>query len=258
MGALAAAVLLSGNVARAEDEAGFSTQTTVYDGARIIGTEQRAELAKELADLEQRTGWRVRVFTSYGPDNRPTDTQLRASWAPDKRTAIINFDPSNPNLTNFVHLGDEVLAKLRRPWWYEVQGRYGNMFYVRERGEAAAVSATMGVVTQCLAKEEGCRVVPGLAEDQFALCSIMAAAGGIIAGGASRLEPQGWVSSRWGWLLLFSPLWASLFINFGVGPIASRTSDIGPIAAEFAVFALAAGSPYILSSLLRAPPPAEQ
>lgn len=43
------------------------------------------------------------------------------------------------------------------------------------------------------------------------------------------------------------------------GPIASRTSDIGPIAAEFAVFALAAGSPYILSSLLRAPPPpAEQ
>lgn len=26
----------------------------------------------------------------------------------------------------------------------------------------------------------------------------------------------GWVSSRWGWLLLFSPLWASLFINFGV------------------------------------------
>lgn len=28
--------------------------------------------------------------------------------------------------------GDEVLFKLRRPWWSELQGRYGNLFYIRD------------------------------------------------------------------------------------------------------------------------------
>ena len=30
------------------------------------------------------------------------------AWAPDRRTAIIKFDPSNPNIINPLHLGDEV------------------------------------------------------------------------------------------------------------------------------------------------------
>lgn len=49
----------------------------------------------------------MRVFTSYGADGRPTDDQLRAAWKPDKYTVIANFDPSNPNLSNFVHLGEQ-------------------------------------------------------------------------------------------------------------------------------------------------------
>jgi hypothetical protein len=41
---------------------------------------------------------------------------------------------SNPNLINALFLGDEVLFKLRRAWWSELQGRYGNLFYIREEG----------------------------------------------------------------------------------------------------------------------------
>ncbi len=75
---------------------------------------------------------------------------------------VIAFDLSNPNLINPIYLGDEVrgrvrkssggagptvaacgarlgpspahrwllqvLFKLRRPWWFELQGRYGNLF----------------------------------------------------------------------------------------------------------------------------------
>jgi hypothetical protein len=78
------------------------------------------------------TGWRVRVFTNYGTDGRPSDSDLRAAWSPDRRTVVVNFDASNPNLMNFPYIGDEVLAKLRRPWWFELQGRFGNMFFVRD------------------------------------------------------------------------------------------------------------------------------
>lgn len=43
------------------------------------------------------------------------------------------------------------------------------------------------------------------------------------------LPPSGFVQSRWVWVLLFSPVWGSLYINFGLGPIISRTEDKLPI-----------------------------
>lgn len=42
-------------------------------------------------------------------------------------------DPSAPNILNPAFIGDNVLARLHRPFWVELQSRYGNMFYVREQ-----------------------------------------------------------------------------------------------------------------------------
>jgi hypothetical protein len=67
------------------------------------------------------------------------------------------------------------------------------------------------------------------------------------------LSYTGIVQRRWVWLLLFSPLWGSLFINFGLGPIVSRTSDTLPIAANTAAFLLAALSPAVLQRLWDGP-----
>ena len=53
------------------------------------------------------------------------------------------------------------------------------------------------------------------------------------------------VQRQWVWLLVFSPLWAPLFINIGLGPIVSRTSDIGPILGNCAGFLAAAALPYL-------------
>ena len=36
--------------------------------------------------------------------------------------------------------------------------RYGNMFFVRDQGESAAVTQALGALTQCLAAPEGCKV----------------------------------------------------------------------------------------------------
>ena len=66
----------------------------------------------------------------------------------------------------------------------------------------------------------------------------------------------GMVQRQWVWLLIFSPLWASLFINYGLGPVVSRTKDPAPVVANCAGFAAAAALPFLGSKL--AGPPARQ
>ena len=59
-----------------------------------------------------------------------------------------------------------MLAKLHRPFWTELQARYGNLFYVRDEGEQSSVLNSVAALTTCLAKPEGCTVVPGIPQDQ--------------------------------------------------------------------------------------------
>lgn len=56
------------------------------------------------------------------------------------------------------------------------------------------------------------------------------------------LPPAGVVQRRWVWVALFAPLWATLFINFGIGPVVSRTSDLLPVIGNVAAFAVAAAA----------------
>jgi hypothetical protein len=63
------------------------------------------------------------------------------------------------------------------------------------------------------------------------------------------------VKRQWVWLLIFSPLWASLFVNFGLGPVVSRTSDAAPVLANTAGFLAAAALTYL--DRLAAPRPQE-
>jgi len=54
----------------------------------------------------------------------------------------------------------------------------------------------MDALTGCLAKG-GCFVVPGLTSDHYALTLAVSVAGGIIAGSAAKLEPQGKNAKTW-------------------------------------------------------------
>ena len=47
---------------------------------------------------------------------------------------------------------------------------------------------------------------------------------------------------RWVWVALFAPLWATLFVNFGLGPVVTRTDDLAPVLANCAAFAVAAAA----------------
>ena len=73
-------------------------------------------------------------------------------------------------------------------------------------------------------------------------------AGALLAGPVRR---------KWVWSLLFAPLWGSLFINFGIGPIVSRTSDVWPLVGNAAGFVAAAAlvqiSPLFAKSAVEGP-----
>lgn len=65
------------------------------------------------------------------------------------------------------------------------------------------------------------------------------------------------VRRKWVWSLLFAPLWGSLFINFGIGPIVSRTSDpwslVGNATGFVATAALVQLSPLFAKSAVEGP-----
>ncbi len=69
-----------------------------FDGAGIIASERREKLSASLTELERETGWRVRVLTFDGPSEFPGQAQLREAWEPNKRTVVLQFDPTSPNI----------------------------------------------------------------------------------------------------------------------------------------------------------------
>lgn len=202
----------------------------ILDLARVIPSGKSTALQDAVLSLEADTGWRVRMLTRFGPSNNPSIEQLRSGWSVDDKTVVVFVDPSAPNIFSFKY-GLAVQQILPRPFFTELQSRYGNMFFVRENGEQAAIDGAMDGLLLCLRKG-GCRVPPGLPQDQYVFTLLCSVAGGFILGSALRLEPQGFVKRQWVYGLLFAPLWATLAINFGLGPVVSRTQDILPIAAN--------------------------
>lgn len=64
----------------------------------------------------------------------------------------MQVDPSAPNILNVPFIGDNVLAKLHRPFWTELQSRFGNMFFVREQVRASFKGFPVGggVIGYCV------------------------------------------------------------------------------------------------------------
>lgn len=119
------------------------------------------------------------------------------------------------------------------------------------QGEAAAVLNAVSALTYCLGAPDGCQVVPGLPEDQFYFTTLMAGVGGLILGFVSRLEPQGFVQRQWVWPIVFSPLWAPIFVNFSLGPVLQRTADPTPVAINTAAFLGAAALPLLANLFVK-------
>ena len=234
--------LASPSVSCAAQEVIISNANPVLDLAKVIPREQLPSLVNELKSLEDDLGYRVRLFTRYGlTKEAPTFDQVRSGWNTSQpKTIIMLVDPSAPNLMQFKFTSS---LPLPRPFFTELSSKYGNMFTVRRMGESAAVLTALEAITTCL-RQGGCNVVPGLAEDEYIFTLVCCIAGGILAGSAARIQPQGFVKSSFIWALLFSPLWGILFISFGLGPVLQRTDEIQPVIQNIAAFISSASIVY--------------
>jgi hypothetical protein len=195
----------------------------VLDLADQLTSNQEAQLAQHLNKLEQDTGWKLRVLTQF--DQTP-GRQVKEYWGLNERSVLMVADPRGGNLLAF-NVGDAVREILPRTFWIELQSRFGNQFYVREHGTQRAILETVDVLDRCF-HQGGCRVVPGLPQEQWILTLVTSILGGIVFGFAGKPRHAEELFN-WRWALLISPLWFILFGAFGIGPVVTRTQDWIPV-----------------------------
>lgn len=218
-------------------------KTPIVDLANFLPSLQEESLVKTLDTFEAETGWKLRVLTQY---DRTPGRAVIDFWGLDDKSVLLVADARGGNLLAF-SVGDRVYEFLPRTFWIELQARFGNLYFIRDNGESTAIAKALETVSGCL-RQGGCKVVPGLPQEQWVLTLVTSIAGGIICGFAAIPRKKGQIVA-WQWALIFSPLWGILFIAFGIGPVVSRTSDWLPLFRNVLGFSLGALVAY-LSPLL--------
>ena len=82
----------------------------MIDLAKVFSDTQRAQLEASLADVEERTGWKMRVLTQYEPG-----LAIREFWGLDESSLLLVADPRGGNLLNF-NVGDAYFAMMPRTY----------------------------------------------------------------------------------------------------------------------------------------------
>ncbi|NJM19881.1 MAG: TPM domain-containing protein [Richelia sp. RM2_1_2] len=222
--------------------------TPVVDLGKSLNVVQEQNLVEELNDFETETGWQLRVLTQY--DQTPGRAVIKF-WGLNDRSILLVADSRGGNILSFA-VGDDVYELLPRTFWIELQTRFGNLYFVREKGEDQAIIQALQTVENCLRKG-GCNVVPGLPREQWILTFITSVIGGIICGFAAQPRAEG-QPIAWQWALIFSPLWGILFIAFGIGPVVTRTSDWLPLVRNISGFLIGALVAYLSPFMNRSSP----
>ena len=222
--------------------------TPVVDLGKALNAVQKENLVKELNEFEEETGWQLRVLTQY--DRTPGRAVIKF-WGLNDHSILLVADSRGGNILSFA-VGDDVYELLPRTFWIELQTRFGNLYFVREKGEDGAIIQALQTVEGCL-RQGGCNVVPGLPREQWILTLITSVLGGLICGFAAQPREEGQVVA-WQWALIFSPLWGILFIAFGIGPVVTRTSDWLPLVRNISGFLIGVLVAYLTPVLNRSTP----
>ncbi|KFK24794.1 hypothetical protein AALP_AA8G025800 [Arabis alpina] len=157
-GALALGLSLSG-VGFAEAKVGVNKPellpkefTTVIDVAGFLSNGQERRLAKEIDDLEKDTGFKLRVLAQNYPVT--PGLAIKDFWQVDDSTIVFVADPTFGNILNF-NVGATVDLDVPRSFWNRLAGKYGNMFYWKEKGEDASIEAAVMAISSCLREPVG-------------------------------------------------------------------------------------------------------
>ncbi|CAN1143125.1 Thylakoid lumenal 15.0 kDa protein 2, chloroplastic [Linum perenne] len=157
-GALTLALSLSGS-GFAEAKVGVNKPellpkefTTVIDVAGFLSDGQEKRLAQEISEIEKDTGFKLRVLAQNYPDT--PGLAIRDFWDVDDRTIVFVADPTFGNILNF-NVGASVDLDIPRSFWSRLAGKYGNIFYWKEKGEDASIEAAVMAISSCLSEPVG-------------------------------------------------------------------------------------------------------
>ncbi|CAD5334737.1 unnamed protein product [Arabidopsis thaliana] len=157
-GALALGLSLSG-VGFAEAKVGVNKPellpkefTSVIDVADFLSNGQEKRIAQEIANLEKDTGFKLRVLAQNYPVT--PGLAIKDFWQVDDSTIVFVADPTFGNILNF-NVGATVDLDIPRSFWSRLAGKYGNMFYWKEKGEDASIEAAVMAISSCLREPVG-------------------------------------------------------------------------------------------------------
>ncbi|KAL2933262.1 Thylakoid lumenal 15.0 kDa protein 2 chloroplastic [Bienertia sinuspersici] len=126
--------------------------TAVIDVAGFLSAGQEKRLAEEIAELERDTGYKLRILAQNYPDT--PGLAIKDYWQVDDRTIVFVADPTFGNILNF-NVGAQVDLDIPRSFWSRLAGKYGNMFYWKEKGEEASIEAAVNAIAYCLREPVG-------------------------------------------------------------------------------------------------------
>lgn len=134
--------------------------TTVIDLERFLASGEIRRLKEKIADLEKRTGFKIRLLTQRFPQT--PGLAIRDYWQVDDNSVIIVADyfGGSGQLLKF-NVGRNVDKLLAPRFWSVLSSSFGNKFYVEKNGESVAIINSVESIRTCLLRD-GCTVPPNL------------------------------------------------------------------------------------------------
>ncbi|KAJ4970344.1 hypothetical protein NE237_003443 [Protea cynaroides] len=126
--------------------------SVVIDVAGFLSDGQEKRMAQEIANLEKDTGFKLRVLAQNYPET--PGLAVKDFWQVDDRTVVFVADPTFGNILNF-NVGASVDLEVPRSFWSRLAGKYGNIFYWKEKGEDSSIEAAVMAISNCLREPAG-------------------------------------------------------------------------------------------------------
>ncbi len=139
--------------------------TTVLDYENFLARGEEERLREKLADLETRTGYKVRVLTQRFPQT--PGLAVRSFWDLDDNSVLLVADYFGGDQLLKFNVGKSVDVKLPPIFWSRLSSGLGNKFYVDKNGEAAAILTAVDNIRSCLLSNNVCSTPPYMNDNKF-------------------------------------------------------------------------------------------
>ncbi|KAF6148971.1 hypothetical protein GIB67_026716 [Kingdonia uniflora] len=123
-------------------------QTVAYELQKLYRDIEK-RIAEEIADIEKDTGFKLRVLAQNYPDT--PGLAIKDYWHVDDKIIVFVADPTFGNILNF-NVG---AIDVPHSFWNRLTGKYGNIFYWKEKGEDVSIESAVMAISNCLREPVG-------------------------------------------------------------------------------------------------------